>query len=246
MPVSASGDNAARASMARRTSSSQSNSSGRERHETGLERVAAASNGSPSPRAARPRDRAGRETAFRDASARCSSATARRSSPTAQWCSAAPDRRACRTDPRRAPARTSVPAKQLPGSMRAKKLREVRSIRFSVRFMKCTISRTSQWSWLCEQDVVNRQNRLRDRPASARRRFRSAARSIATGASASSSSRNARNGQNESPCLENRLRRRRLWAGRRRARSDRRDTLVTIDLERDVRVPHAVFGRSSD
>ena len=31
--------------------------------------------------------------------------------------------------------------------MSAKKLRDVRSSRFSVRFMKWMISRTSQWSW---------------------------------------------------------------------------------------------------
>ena len=48
-----------------------------------------------------------------------------------------------------------MPAKQLPGSMSAKKLRAVRSSRFSVRFMKWMISRTSQWSACVEQRVVD-------------------------------------------------------------------------------------------
>ena len=81
------------------------------------------------------------------ASGRCSSAAARRSCPTARSCSADRDRRACTSGRRPAPARTACPAKQLPGSMSAKKLRAVRSMRFSVRLMKCMISRTSQCSW---------------------------------------------------------------------------------------------------
>ena len=53
----------------------------------------------------------------------------------------------------------SVPAKQEPGSISAKKLREVRSSRFSVRFMKWMISRTSQWSWCASSSASSASTR---------------------------------------------------------------------------------------
>ena len=90
----------------------------------------------------------------------------------------------------------SVPAKQLPGSINAKKLREVRSRRFSVRLMKWMISRTSQCVCVREQRRVDREHRVADRPRVLTTTVPITGSFTRSRSSASSSSRNARSGQN--------------------------------------------------
>ena len=79
--------------------------------------------------------------------------------------------------------------------MNAKKLREVRSRRFSVRFMKWMISRTSQCDW-CASSVWSIATTAAPSPSVRITIVPISGSLTRSRSSASSSSRNARSGQN--------------------------------------------------